>query len=85
VNMHSVGRVDSYNQFIKLVQEARLRNQGMTTGTGSVSATGAIGRKSIPQPYRPASPAASAAGVQGTSLELKAKTKILGSFFDSYA
>ena len=85
MNMHSVGRVDSYNQFVKLVQEARLRNQGMTTGAGSVSATGGTGRKPAVQPYRAAAQATSAAGVQGTSLESKAKTKILGSFFDSYA
>ena len=84
MNIQSVGQADSYAQFVKLVQEARSRNQGVVAGAASVSRPAKSVRISAPQAYR-AAPPARASGIEGTPTVPKATTKTLGSFFDTYA
>jgi hypothetical protein len=79
--MQNVGQVDSYAQFIKLVQEARLRSQG----TKAVTTTGGVRNKMNVQQYKPAGQPPAVSTIQGSPLEQKSKTKVVGSFFDAYA
>jgi hypothetical protein len=84
VNIQSVGGNDSYVQFVRLVQEARARTQGVTPGGTQAMGQVRSVRRSPAQMYRSA-PIAAATNVQSASVEPKAKTRVLGSFFDTYA
>jgi prophage tail gpP-like protein len=84
VNIQGVGGNDSYAQFVKLVQEARARTSAVAPGRAQAAAQVTSVRRSPAQLYRSA-PVAASTNVQSAPVEQKAKTRVLGSFFDTYA
>jgi hypothetical protein len=85
--MQNIQSVDSWSQFVKIVQEARSRTQ-VTGPAGSAAAAGAAkvdaNTRTI-MPVRTHSPVVNDAPVQAVQRSVGAKTKVLGSFFDAYA
>lgn len=74
---------DSWAQFVKLTQEARMRNQGISTQTGTASqvnrtvsktTTAVLGSQSVPF----------AKNISFNSAVPKVNSKILGGMFDTY-
>jgi hypothetical protein len=87
--MQGISRVDSWTQFVNLVQDARTRNQAIsnaknTPASGRVSGVGRpVNQAAVTAPRRAYS---TSPVVTTTSMNTpKAATKTLGSFFDAYA
>ena len=78
MNTQGVGSRDAWAQFVRLAQEARTRNQGLSAGVAKHSAaqpTGIQGTFSLPP----------ARGVSFATGEPKVKAKVVGGLFDAYA
>jgi hypothetical protein len=85
--MQNIQRIDSWSQFVKIVQEARSRTQ-VTGPAGNGVAAGAAKAGAHGRTFNPVqihSPVVNDAPVQARQRSAGAKTKILGSFFDAYA
>jgi hypothetical protein len=87
--MQGIGRVDSWAQFVNLVQDARTRNQALSTAKSTVAATPAKSVRRTLGPIAAAEPRRTVSALpvaMRTVPEVsKAATKALGSFFDAYA
>jgi hypothetical protein len=80
--MQGVNRVDSWAQFVNLVQDARVRNQALSAAGGPAK----IARRTISQAAAAPYQAAVTAVAQQKPHEMAAvKMKVLGSYFDAYA
>jgi hypothetical protein len=87
--MQGIGKVDSWAQFVNLVQDARTRSQAISNAK-SVPASGRVGStgRILNQVAAAASQRTSFAPpvARATLMDApKAATKALGSFFDAYA
>lgn len=78
INTQGVGGSrDSWSQFMKVAQEARLRNSGFAQKAGFVSG--------VKEEKSQTSPVASSRGVAFSAGEPKVNSRILGGLFDAYA
>lgn len=87
--MQGIRSVDSWSQFVNLVQDARTRNQALSNVKSAPAAGQVRGTRRIMNqvaaaaPERPSySPSVAMNTLTNTP---KAATKALGSFFDAYA
>lgn len=77
MNTQAVGNRDAWAQFMKLTQEARMRNSGFVVRGERVSAPER--EKTIPAAAVPSR------GVSFSTAEPREKGRILGGLFDAYA
>jgi hypothetical protein len=88
MNVQAAGNADSWNQFVRLVAEARTRSQGAAAASGASSRipAAAVTRK----PEASKAPSANSGVARGsTSNEVtrvqSGIVRTVGSFFDAYA
>lgn len=90
--IQGTNRVDSWAQFVNLVQDARTRNQALAAAKNPAIAAGPAGaaritRRIMNQPAAaPLRTSYALPVARTTSMETaKQATKMIGSFFDAYA
>lgn len=88
MNIQAAGNTDSWNQFVRLVAEARTRSQGTAAASGTAARAPAAtpaGKSEDPGTAPEYPGVAGVSSSNGVTRASAGMVRALGSFFDAYA